>query len=84
MPYCDACAHHWTPTSMRPDGTCPTCGQVLVRPPAGRPPAATQPVGDEEAEAPTTPWHFKLMLLALVIYLAWRAVQGLGWLGAHL
>ncbi|MDH3708225.1 MAG: hypothetical protein OES57_19335 [Acidimicrobiia bacterium] len=25
------------------------------------------------------PWHFWLLLGALVIYLGWRAVQGLAW-----
>ena len=25
------------------------------------------------------PWHFKLLLLALVLYLGWRAWQGIDW-----
>ena len=70
---------------MRPDGSCPTCGQVLELRQPPRPAAAvTEPVGDEEADRPTAPWHFKVMLLALVIYLVWRAVQGVGWLATHL
>jgi len=27
-----------------------------------------------------TPWHFKLLLVATVIYLGWRTVQGIEWL----
>lgn len=29
------------------------------------------------------PWHFKLMILASVIYLGWRAYQGVAWLVHH-
>ncbi|MDQ6911170.1 MAG: hypothetical protein M3Z84_10390 [Actinomycetota bacterium] len=31
-------------------------------------------------EAPKIPWHFKLLVLAIVIYLGWRAWQGIDWL----
>jgi hypothetical protein len=30
------------------------------------------------------PWHFKLLVLALVVYLGWRAFQGVAWLIHHL
>jgi hypothetical protein len=36
--------------------------------------------GELEGEAPKVPWHFKLLMVALVIYLGWRAVQGIVWL----
>jgi hypothetical protein len=26
------------------------------------------------------PWHFKLLVVAIVLYLGWRAVEGVGWL----
>lgn len=29
------------------------------------------------------PWHFKLMILATIVYLGWRAYQGVGWLVHH-
>ncbi len=29
------------------------------------------------------PWHFKLMIVASVIYLGYRAYQGVGWLVHH-
>ena len=32
------------------------------------------------AEPVKAPWHFKLMLLALTLYLGWRAWQGIDWL----
>ena len=100
MPYCDPCARHWTPTSMRPDGSCPTCGQVLelrtrraspATTPATSPAAAPvdapvdAPVEDQDDEAaPSAPWHFKVLLVGLAIYLAWRGIQGVGWIATHL
>ena len=83
MPQCDACARHWTPPSMRADGTCPTCGRLLeLRTPPGDPAAAHE--APEEEAGPAAPWHFKVMLLALAAYLAWRGVQGVGWVASHL
>ena len=42
-------------------------------------------VGDEygegqELEPVPVPWHFKLLLVATVLYLGWRAAQGVMWL----
>jgi hypothetical protein len=67
MPWCEVCSRFWNPSSMGAGGACPTCGRVLVQEPA----------------LPGTPWHFKLMLLALTIYLGYRAVQGVEWLVGH-
>lgn len=30
-------------------------------------------------EVPKAPWHFKLLVGAVVAYLGWRAVQGVIW-----
>ena len=61
----------WCEACGEPVGAdqCPTCGQVLV--------AAEAEVGPE---APPVPWHFKLLVVATVLYLGWRAVQGVAWL----
>ncbi|CAN5856098.1 hypothetical protein BH24ACT6_BH24ACT6_14690 [soil metagenome] len=63
MPWCEECAKYRTPTSMNDDGTCPTCGAGLEEP-------EIRPVGDEEDLR--APWHVKLMVVALVVYLVWR------------
>jgi len=47
-------------------------------------PKAAPAVADEEEEGPKAPWHFKLMLWCLVIYLGWRGVQGVEWLASHI
>lgn len=33
MPWCEDCSKFWTPTSLPPDGSCPTCGAVIGDPP---------------------------------------------------
>lgn len=37
--------------------------------------------GDDDPEETTVPlpWHFKLLVGAIVAYLAWRAIQGIDW-----
>ncbi len=61
MPFCEDCAKFWSPNSMPPTGECPTCGAQIASP---------QEVVD--ANAYRAPWHFKLMIVALVVYLVWR------------
>jgi hypothetical protein len=69
MPYCDDCEKYWTPSSMNEDGSCPRCGADLEAP---------QP-SDDGVERERVPWHFKLMIVALVGYLAYRFVElGIG------
>jgi hypothetical protein len=73
MPWCDDCAKFWNPPSLGESGQCPTCGRVL-----------TAPVQAAAADSvPRTPWHFKLLLVALAIYLSYRAFQGVEWLTHH-
>jgi hypothetical protein len=68
MPWCEECSKYLAPTAMNADGTCPTCGR---------------PVGDieqraEEEASEATPWHFKLLVGVLVVYLGWRFLQLFG------
>ncbi len=65
MPWCEPCAKYWTPNAMNDDGTCPTCGEQVVE---GHEHGAA--AADEKA-----PWHFKLMIVALTVYLGWRVVD---------
>ncbi len=82
MPYCEDCAKYWAPSAMTAEGACPTCGRVLAGPtPASlvtaknvdvKKLAASGDGGEAEAKAP---WHFKLLMVLLVAYLAWRFIQ---------
>lgn len=66
MPWCEGCSKYWTPNSMNDDGTCPSCGRPVEAPS----PSPVVTVEDEKA-----PWHFKLMVVALIAYLGWRVVE---------
>ena len=78
MPWCDDCSRFLTPTSMGAGGECPTCGRVVA---VGE---GDQPNGVGAVEEPTVPWHFKLLVLATVLYLGWRLVQGVAWVVGRL
>jgi hypothetical protein len=71
MPYCDDCEKYWAPSSMHDDGTCPRCGANLDEPAI----AAAHGSGTEQVEDEKTPWHFKLMIVAVVGYLGYRFVE---------
>jgi hypothetical protein len=65
---------------MNQDGTCPTCGR-LVEAPVRQPITAKSldirklAAGDEGEEVVSAPWHFKLLMVLLALYLGWRIVQ---------
>lgn len=71
MPWCEECSKFWNPTSLQGDGTCPSCGHTV----------ATAAAGEKKKDAgPKAPWHFKLMIAAVALYLGWRLVEAVGWL----
>jgi hypothetical protein len=83
MPWCEHCAKFWTPSSMKADGSCPTCGRVL--PVAGpqteaeaSPTAKDLNVREMAGEDAKAPWHFKVLVALVVLYLGWRVVQLVG------
>ena len=69
MPWCEECAKYFTPNSVKADGSCPTCGDTIQLP-EGHEHSGSDSPGDEKA-----PWHFKLMIATVVVYLGWRLVQ---------
>jgi len=94
MPWCEHCAKFWTPSSMEADGTCPTCGRVLPRATSPAEGAAEDSATGDEApmtakdvnlremagKEAKAPWHFKLLMLLLAVYLGWRLVQLIQWI----
>ena len=77
MPWCDTCDHFFNPNSLTEDGKCPDCGTKLERPARFEKAAAARAEADEKAKVP---WHFWILVVALVIYLGWRLVQLIIWL----
>jgi hypothetical protein len=77
VPWCDACDRFLSPSTVKVDGTCPSCGRVVD---AGRAHAPATESDDDEEELPAIPWHLWLLAAALAVYLGYRAMQGIEWL----
>jgi hypothetical protein len=62
-------------------GTCPRCAQP-VDPGRARPPEPASPTPEAQDDEPLDPlpWHFKLLVGAITVYLGYRAFQGIEWL----
>jgi len=81
MPWCEACAKYLAPSAMNLDGTCPQCGRTVQVPSIhGTVTAKNLDIrklanSGSDSEDVSVPWHFKLLVAALVIYLSWRVVQ---------
>lgn len=77
MPWCETCSKFWTPTSVGSNGACPDCGRVLDAPPVitAKNVNVRKLAGEDKV-----PWHFKLMVGALAVYLGWRVIQLVIWL----
>ena len=90
MPWCEDCSRFYTPSTLTPGGDCPEGHHVADPPPSGgdpsmrplvqsgAPPRSDRPSGAGEGEKVRAPWHFWLLVAAVVIYLGWRLVQGIG------
>lgn len=81
MPWCEACARYMAPSAMNADGSCPHCGRMVeIASIHGKVTAKNLDLkklarlgsGDDDV---SVPWHFKLLVAALVLYLSWRVVQ---------
>jgi hypothetical protein len=86
VPWCDACDRFLSPSTVKVDGTCPSCGRVVdpghahvATPDAAHTPD-TEDDEDDEEELPPIPWHLWLLAAALAVYLGYRAMQGIEWL----
>jgi hypothetical protein len=89
VPWCETCDRFLSPSTVAADGTCPACGRPVdpgrahtadatpIAAPAATPvPAAAH---DDDEELGPVPWHLKLLGGALVVYLGYRAWQGIEW-----
>ncbi|MCO5319203.1 MAG: hypothetical protein M9942_12285 [Microthrixaceae bacterium] len=83
MPWCEDCERFYTPSTLTPQGDCPSGhhvadpdSAVLVQSTA---PGRNDSAGREKRKV-KAPWHFWVLVAAVVIYLGWRLVQGIAWL----
>jgi hypothetical protein len=84
MPWCDACDRFLSPSTVKVDGTCPSCGRVVDAGHAhvadASPTSSSASTDDDAGTLPPIPWHLWLLLAALAVYLGYRAMQGIEWL----
>ncbi len=80
MPWCDECARFWTPPSMKPDGTCPSCGRTLTAELVTARNLDLKKLAGDDARVP---WHFKVLLVGTIGYLIYRLIWFIGWLRHH-
>jgi hypothetical protein len=64
---------------MKEDGSCPDCGVVLDKPTGPTITAKDLNLKELAGEEGKVPWHFKLMIVALALYLGWRLIQLVIW-----
>ena len=75
------------PSALKTDGTCPKCGKFATETSInGRVTARNLDLkklaqSGEVQEDVSIPWHFKVLVGLLVIYLSWRVVQLFGLIG---
>ncbi|MFM7756702.1 MAG: hypothetical protein ACKO84_08095 [Actinomycetota bacterium] len=65
---------------MGSDGSCPRCHRLLATAPAARNLSAKdldlkKLAAGDAADDLSAPWHFKLLVVGLVVYLGWRIVD---------
>jgi hypothetical protein len=84
--WCDNCNRLISATAVVTDDDgqehCPRCAEVLGAEPSADAGAAGEPDGKEEGP-PKAPWHFKVLLVATVIYLIYRLIWFIFWLSHH-
>ena len=78
MPWCDACDRFLSPSTVKVDGTCPSCGRTVD--PGHAHAIEAKPADTDDEDLPPIPWHLWLLAGALAIYLGYRAMQGIEWL----
>ena len=83
VPWCESCEAFYNPNTLRADGTCPRCGAQVGDPAAVATDVDDENVRNDDAEeeelVAKVPWHFWVGVIAMVVYLGWRFVQGIAW-----
>jgi hypothetical protein len=80
VPFCEECAKYWAPSAMNTDGTCPACGRLVEAPEVPNPVGTSRTLSGKDlrqlaGKDAKAPWHFKLLVAALIVYLTWRVLD---------
>lgn len=84
MPWCDTCDVYRAPSAVSAEGRCPDCGNrvdpgELKR---ERRAEASRTARDDGSDVPPIPWHFWVLVGGVIVYLAWRFIQMIGWIAS--
>ncbi len=82
MPWCDDCERFYNPNTLTAEQHCPKGHTVDQSEPAVDGPVRISRY--EAAREAGVPWHFWLLVGALIIYLGWRALEGVLWVVGQL
>ncbi|GDX19883.1 hypothetical protein LBMAG07_08040 [Actinomycetes bacterium] len=80
MPWCEPCSKYFAPSAVSQDGRCPNCAtEIEIANAHGTITAKNLDLKklagvDGEEDVPL-PWHFKLLVGGLVLYLSWRVIE---------
>lgn len=69
--WCEECHRIVDPSAVSEDGLCPRCGNELLM------------ADPTKVARRRVPWTFKFMIVATIVYLGYRAYQGIAWLSHH-
>jgi len=98
VPWCDECSKFWNLPELGGEAKCPACGRGFVtstaRPsvapalPGGptspaEEPSPTDPSATVPAKAKGAPWHFKLLVVGVTVYMIYRIYWLIEWLPKH-
>ena len=79
MPWCEPCSKYFAPSAMGDDGSCPRCFAIADMPTAHGAITAKnldlKKLAAHDEEDIPLPWHFKLLVGALLLYLSWRVIE---------
>jgi hypothetical protein len=93
MPWCDECSKFWNPPELSGGGECPSCGRLISGRPQRPVVAPALPGGQAGVDEPDlsgavaktkgAPWHFKLLVVGVTVYMIYRIYWLAEWLPKH-
>jgi hypothetical protein len=95
VPWCTHCSRFLSPATVTPAGACPACGRpvdpgaahatgLAAGVTAGLAAGDGDPAERGDEDLGPLPWHFKLLVAAVAVYLGYRALEGVEWLARQL
>lgn len=69
MPWCDPCSVYHASADVD-DGQCPDCGESV-----SHDDHVSNEVEEERTVGQSAPWHFWIVVVALIAYIVWRIVD---------